>query len=91
MPLLTRFQLACEQALEELLEHRGLALSNRAIVSNGETFFHATITERDVEVWIYDDEAELHCGRNRRNFEAAVFADESERVAAFIKELDSMF
>ena len=89
MPTLTEFQHRCEEALSELLEYRSSSLSDREIVGNGETYIHATIADRDLEVWIYDDEAEYRSGPKRRNFEAAVFRDESERIASFIKEVQA--
>jgi hypothetical protein len=58
-------------------------------VGNGETYVHAAVEGADLEVWIYDDEAEYRSGRERRNFEAAVFRDESERIACFIKEVQA--
>jgi hypothetical protein len=88
MPIFTEFQLRCEEALRELLEYRGMRL-NREVVGNGETYVHGAVEGTDVEVWIYDDEAEYRSGRKRRNFEAAVFRDESERIASFIKEVQA--
>lgn len=88
MPIFTQFQLRCEEALRELLEYRGMRL-NREVVGNGETYVHGSVEDADVEVWIYDDEAEYRSGRKRRNFEAAVFRDESERIASFIKEVQA--
>ena len=89
MPMLTEFQRRCEEALSELLEYRGSRLGDREIVSNGETYIHAAVADRDLEVWIYDDEAEYRSGARRRNFEAAVFRDESERIASFVKEIQA--
>jgi hypothetical protein len=88
MPIFTEFQLRCEEALREFLEYRGMRL-NREVVGNGETYVHGAVEGTDVEVWIYDDEAEYRSGRKRRNFEAAVFRDESERIASFIKEVQA--
>jgi hypothetical protein len=88
MPIFSEFQLRCEEALRELLEYGGMRL-NREVVGNGETYVHGAVEGTDVEVWIYDDEAEYRSGRKRRNFEAAVFRDESERIASFIKEVQA--
>lgn len=88
MPVLTEFQLLCEQALTELVEYRGLEVSSRELVGNGETFIHIGLEGRDLEVWIYEDEVECRVGRRRRNFERAVFKDEEERVAAFVKSIE---
>lgn len=88
-PILTDFQLHCERALRELLEYHGSRLSSRDVIENEETYIHAFVEGRDIEVWIYDDEAEYRSGRKRRNFEAAVFRDESERVASFVEEIQS--
>lgn len=89
MPVLTPFQISCEEALSEMLEFQGTCLVRREVVGNGETYIHASVEGRDVEVWIYDDEAEYRSGRKRRNFEAAVFRDESERIASFLKDLEA--
>ena len=89
MPTLTEFQRRCEEALRELLEYRGARLGSREVVSNGEAYIHAAVEGADLEVWIYDDEAEYRSGRKRRNFEAAVFRDESERIASFIKAVQA--
>ena len=58
MPTLTEFQQRCEEALRKLLEYRGARLSTREIVGNGETYVQAEVEDTDLEVWIYDDEAE---------------------------------
>lgn len=87
--MLTAFQRRCEEALGELLEHRGGRLGDREVVSNGQTYIHAAIADQDIEVWIYDDEAEYRSGARRRNFEAAVFDEESERIASFIMEIQA--
>lgn len=89
MPTLTDLQLRCEGALRELLEYRGIRLSSREVVGNGEAYIHATVDGKDLEVWIYDDEAEYRPGKKRRNFEAAVFRDESERISSFVKEIQT--
>lgn len=87
MPILTRFQIRCREALDELLEHRHLQLRSSDVVGNGECYVHASVDGKDVEVWIYEDEAEYRSRGERRNFEAAVFRDESDRIASFIKDL----
>lgn len=89
MPVLTDFQLRCEGALRELLEYWGIQLVSREVIGNGEAYIHAAVEGKDLEVWIYDDEAEYRSGSKRRNFEGAVFRDESERIACFIKEVQS--
>lgn len=58
-------------------------------MGNGETYVHAEVEGTDLEVWIYDDEAGYRSGRKRRNFEAAVFRDESEQIASFVKEIQT--
>jgi len=84
---LNDFQIRCREALDELLEHRRLRLEGSELVGNGERYFHAAVDGKDLEVWIYEDEAEYRSGEKRRNFELAVFRDESDRIACFIKEL----
>jgi hypothetical protein len=54
------------------------------VLANHETYVHVAIEGTDVEVWVYDDEAEIRSGRKSWNFEAAMFRDESERIASFI-------
>jgi len=88
MPILTKFQLYCERALNELLEFRGIGVHSRALVGNGETYIHVRLEGRDMEVWIYDDEVELRAGRLRRNFESTVFKHDEERIAAFVKLIE---
>ena len=87
MPVLTDFQVRCEESLVEWLEFRGMEFTSREVVSNGETYIHGSVAGADLEVWIYNDEAEYRTGRTRRNFESGVFRDESERVAMFLRYL----
>jgi hypothetical protein len=89
MPKLTAFQLRCEKALLELLERHCIQLSSREVVSNGEASIHVVVDSKDLEVWIYDDEAEYSFGRKSRNYEAAVIRDETERVTLFIKHIQA--
>jgi hypothetical protein len=88
METLTEFQVRCENALREIVARSDRQLS-REVFANGETYIHIAIEGTDVEVWIYDDEAEYRSGRKSRNFEAVVFRDESERIASFIAEIRS--
>lgn len=89
MTTLADFQLRCEGALRELLEYHGVRLSGREVVGNGEACIYEAVDGRDLEVWIYDDEAEYRSGDKRRNFEAAVFRDEAERIGSFVKDIQS--
>ena len=87
MALLTRFQRRCLEALDELLEHEAASLTTREVVSNGECLVHATVEGRDLEIWIYDDEAEFQVGGRGRHYESVVFRNEAERISSFIADL----
>lgn len=89
MSKLTSFQIRCEDALAEMLEFHSKRLVSREINEDGEPYVHLVVEGDGIEVWLYDDEAEFHAGRRRRNYEAAVFRDEADRVASFVKDLEA--
>lgn len=86
---MTSFQIRCEGALIDLLQRYRRTVELREVLSNRETFIHLALEEPDLEVWIYDDEAEYRFGRMRRNFESVVFKDEEERIRSFLVDLEA--
>ena len=85
---LTTFQVRCEDALSEILEFHGAQLVNREINRDGEPYVHAQIAGANIEIWLYCDEAEYRAGRKRRNYEEAVFGNETETILSFVKDLE---
>lgn len=85
MATMTNFQINCEKALLDLLRRLGCIIGDREILQNEEVILHFSIKDHDVEFWIYDDEVEYRSGRRRRNFEAAVFKDDAQRISKFIE------
>lgn len=84
--MLSRFQRECEESLREFVEFRGLRITQREVISNGEVFVVVSLDE-NAQVWIYVDEVEYCIGRRHRNFEAGVFREERARISAFLEHL----
>ena len=56
---LTEFQIVTERALVSFLGGRNRKLENRILGGESETYVRASISGTPLEVWIYDDEAQI--------------------------------
>jgi hypothetical protein len=83
---LTKFQRECEEELISALSARGLALVGRTLAGESETYIHAVIRGADIEIYIYEDEAQFHKGGKRAGvFEHQDFSDAAQLQKAFIR------
>jgi hypothetical protein len=85
MAQLTDFQVETERALEQSLEKVGVALEERKLRGETETYIEAKV--HDLSVWIYTDEA---CVKGRgvdRVFEKWDFDSPQDLRRAFIKQV----
>ena len=82
---LTGFQEQCERELRSALAARGLALSDRIVAGESEAYVRASVRGTDIEVYIYEDEAQFHRGGRRAGvFEHQDFDDATQLQAAFV-------
>jgi hypothetical protein len=82
---LTEFQQKCERELCSALAARGLALADRTLAGESETYIHASVPGTDIEVYIYEDEAQFHKdGKRAGVFEHQDFSDAAQLQKAFI-------
>jgi len=83
---LTDFQQKCERELCSALAARGLALADRTLAGEAETYVRATVRDTDIVVYIYEDEAQFHKGERRVGvFEHQDFDDAAQLQEAFIR------
>jgi hypothetical protein len=59
---LTEFQRICERDLCSTLAAKHSGLTNRTVTGQSETYIHASVLGTDIEVYIYEDEAQFHRG-----------------------------
>ena len=57
---LTEFQRSCEHELSSAIAAKKLALANRALAGESETYICASVRGTDIVVYIYTDEAQFH-------------------------------
>lgn len=88
---LTPFQEQCIRRLEAALGESGHELQaiewrsdNPAVSEPGAEFLHARVTSTTVEVWIYDDQADVKVGGDTVVFESEDFRAPDEQITAFI-------
>jgi hypothetical protein len=82
---LSGFQQQCESKLSSALASKGLALGDRIVAGESESYVRASVLGTDLEVYIYEDEAQLHRGGRRAAvFEHQDFADATELQEAFV-------
>ena len=84
---LNTFQFECERFLMDLLDQRGFQIQAREVVGGTEKYVHLRIANSDLEVWIYEDEAEYRVGDKHYNFEFSYYRDESKLIESFIRGL----
>ena len=83
---LTEFQETCERELGLALAARGSALAGRTLAGESETYIHAFVRDTDVEVYVYENEAQFHQGGKRAGiFEHQDFGTPEQLQAAFIR------
>ena len=82
---LTEFQQKCEGELCSALAARGLALADRTLAGESETYIHASVGGTAIEVYIYENEAQFHKdGKRAGVFEHQDFSDATQLQRAFI-------
>ena len=82
---LTEFQQQCEGELCSTQAARGLALADRILAGESETYIRASVRGTDIEVYIYEDEAQFHQdGKRAGVFEHQDFSDAAQLQEAFI-------
>ena len=82
---LTQFQQTCESALRAALASEGLALAERTLAGETQTYIHGSVRGTDIEVYIYEDEAQFHrSGKLAGWYERPDFNDSAELQTAFI-------
>lgn len=82
--LLTEFQIVTESALVAFLGNRNRRLENRALGGESETYVKATISGTPLEVWIYDDAAEVSGPGIDARFEPPDYQDAEALRRAFV-------
>ena len=83
---LTGFQRKCEDQLLSLLKRKNLVLVNRRTDGKQEANIYGEV--KDLQIWIYEDGAEI-CGETTdKRFEKHDFESEDELIATFVSELE---
>jgi len=83
--LLTEFQRTCENGLCSALAAEGFALKDRTLAGETETYIYASVPGTDIEVYIYEDEAQFHKhGKLAGLYDLPDFADSAELHTAFV-------
>jgi hypothetical protein len=85
----TSFQERCEAQLLQRLKDVGRYLVNREILGTRERYVHASVNGSDLEVWIYEDEAQVSAPGLDDRFEAADFVTDQQLIDAFIDDVAS--
>ncbi len=81
---LTEFQKKCEKRLTEALSVHKKSLQGRSLDGKKETYIHAHISDSNIEVWIYEDEAMISGPSIDFRFESPDFDTDDELIEAFI-------
>lgn len=84
---LNTFQIDCERSLRDLLDHHGLGVRAREIAGGTEKYVHLLVSESEIEIWIYEDEAEYRLERHHYNFELSYYRDKNKLLEAFLRAL----
>lgn len=80
---LTSFQEECERRLISGLP-AGLELVDREVKGSKERYTYAKIPSRDIEIWIYVDEAMFSASGKSFVYERPDYPDAEKRIAAFV-------
>ncbi|MCI0623856.1 MAG: hypothetical protein L0387_19735 [Acidobacteria bacterium] len=83
---LTSFQRKCESEVLSLLKKNNLALDNRRVDGQKEAYIYGQV--KGLEIWIYEDGAEISSATTDKRFEHHDFKSEDELIAAFASELE---
>ena len=65
---LTAFQFEVEKGINEMLAHLGKHVVDRRMAGIGETYITGSVSDQDINFWIYPDSAALQVGRRHRAF-----------------------
>ena len=85
---LTDFQRKCESNLLSVLKKKHLNFSNRRLDGRKETYIYGQV--KGLEIWIYEDGAEI-CGESvDKRFEKYGFKSEDELISRFKAELEKL-
>ena len=80
---LTSFQEECERRLISGLP-AGMELADREVKGSKERYIYAKIPSRDIEIWIYVDEAMFSASGKSFVYERPDYPDAEKRVAVFV-------
>ena len=80
---LTPFQEACERRLISGLPAE-FALADREVKGSKEHYIYAKIPSREIEIWIYVDEAMFSASGNSFVYERPDYPDAEKRIAVFV-------
>ena len=83
---LSSFQHKCESGLLSLLKRKNLALDNRRVDGQKAAYIYGQV--KGLEIWIYEDGAEISSATIDKRFEKHAFRSEDELIAAFESELE---
>src|SRR4051812_32627972 len=82
---LSAFQQQCESELSSALAAEGFVLADRIVAGESESYVRASVLGTDIEVYIYDDEAQFHRGEKRAaGFEHQDFENATQLQKAFV-------
>jgi len=90
MEKLTKFQKRCEKNLASALSSVGKRIQKRSLGGYNEVYIHAYITDSDIEIWIYEDEAMIGGQGIDIRFEGPDFDSTDELMYNFINKVVSL-
>ena len=78
--VLTKFQINCEGSIANSLSSIGRSLINRRICGEHERYVHALVDRSEIQVWIYEAEAEFTGPGIDSRFEEQDFDSEIDQI-----------
>lgn len=91
----TKFQEKCEGELNsalkplgrELLDRKFVVGSSKVFAGQVETFVTGKVSGTDIQVWIYNNEAQFAGNQLDKRFEAPDYSSEDKLIQAFVEEM----
>ena len=87
---LSRFQINCESQLQAVLAQFDRTLENREVGGESESYVTGRISGTEIQMYIYEDEAQFRGKGRDCRFEAPDFDNEEELIEALLAKISEI-
>lgn len=88
MEELSEFQNDCLKSVEKLLSKLDIAISDSKLEGKREKYLHIVAKDKNIEIWIYENECMFSYNNNDVHFERPDYSDGSNLIRDFISTVE---